>query len=101
MRSERFRTLLQGKGNDPRLLFSYGQALLDEGEVNAALKPLQACAEGDENWMMPCILLGKAHLQLGNTEPARMWLEGALQLAIDQKHEDPEAELRELIAQEL
>ena len=97
MRSDKFRTLLDTRGEDPRLLFSYGQALLDEDRTDDALAPLQSCANHDANWMMPHILLGKAHLQLGNTSDARTWLATALQLAIDQKHEDPEAEIRELL----
>ena len=98
MRSAKFRTLLDTKGDDPRLLFSYGQALLDEDSTKDALAPLQSCAEHDSEWMMPRILLGKAHLQLDNLDAARTWLEAALQLAISQDHEDPEAEIRELLA---
>ena len=48
--------------------------------------------------MMPRILLGKAYIQVGNLSAAKTWLEEALQLAINQKHEDPEAEIRELLA---
>ena len=99
MRSEKFRSLLESKGENPLLLFSYGQALLEEGQAEAALAPLDQCAEGDINWMVPRILLGKAHLQLGNLDEARQWLEFALKLAIDQNHEDPEAEIRELLAE--
>ena len=98
MRSEKFSTLLATKGNDARLLFSYGQALLEEGNTKEALKPLQSCTQDDSEWMMPRILLGKAYIQVGNVSAARTWLEAALQLAINQKHEDPEAEIRELLA---
>ena len=98
MRSEKFLSLLERKGENPLLLFSYGQALLEEGQAEVALAPLDQCAEGDINWMVPRILLGKAHLQLGNLDEARQRLEFALKLAIDQKHEDPEAEIRELLA---
>ena len=98
MRSEKFRSLLESKGKTRLLLFSYGQALLEEGHTKAALAPLDQCAERDTTWMVPRILLGKAHLQLGNLDEGRQWLESALKLAIDQNHEDPESEIRELIA---
>jgi hypothetical protein len=48
--------------------------------------------------MMPHILLGKIHLSAHRTNAARPLLETALQLAIDQAHEEPERELRALLA---
>jgi hypothetical protein len=48
--------------------------------------------------MMARILLGKALLSLGRKTEARPWLEEALQLAVEQSHEDPERELRALLA---
>ena len=47
--------------------------------------------------MMPRILLGKLLLASGRTAEAQVLLEDALQLAIDQQHETPEAELRALL----
>ena len=47
---------------------------------------------------MPRILLGKLLLSLDRRTEARPFLESALQLAIDQSHEDPERELRALLA---
>ena len=48
--------------------------------------------------MMPCIMLGKILLASGETARARPLLETALQLAIDQDHGDPAAELKDLLA---
>ncbi|MET0263539.1 MAG: molecular chaperone DnaJ, partial [Rariglobus sp.] len=59
---------------------------------------LEICARKKSDWMMPRIMLGKALLQLGRAAEAKPWLEDALQLAIDQDHQDPEAELRALLA---
>ena len=97
VRSEKFLKLIESKGKNPLLLFSYGQALLDEGKTKAATLPLDKCAENDKDWMIPRILLGKAHLQLGNMDESNNWLKSALKLAIEQKHDDPEAEIRELL----
>jgi len=48
---------------------------------------------------MPRILLGKALLGLGKKREARPWLESALALAVGQSHEEPERELRALLAE--
>jgi predicted Zn-dependent protease len=100
VRSEKFRKLIESKGGNPLLLFSYGQALLEEGKTEAGMAPLQKCAESDDDWMIPRILLGKAQLRLGNMEEGHKWLKSALQLAIEQNHEDPESEIRELISEQ-
>ena len=49
--------------------------------------------------MMPRILLGKLLLQLGRRGDAKPLLEDALRLALEQHHEDPERELRALLAE--
>jgi len=48
--------------------------------------------------MMPRILLGKAHLALSDRVTARIAFEDALRLAVAQGHEEPEEELRALLA---
>ena len=100
MRSEKFRLLLESKGENRLLLFSYGQALFDEGQTEEAVEPLQKCVADDASWMIPQILLGKAQLQLGNLDEGRKWLKSALHLAIEQKHEDPELEIRHLLSEQ-
>ena len=69
-----------------------------EGRAEEALVHFQTCAEGKADWMMPRILLGKALLGLARKAEARPWLESALRLAVDQHHEEPEQELRALLA---
>ena len=78
--------------------FSLAQALVAEGRGEEALPHYRMCIEKKADWMMARILLGKLLLQLGRREEARPWLEEALQLAIEQQHEDPERELRALLA---
>jgi hypothetical protein len=48
--------------------------------------------------MAPRILLGRALLATGLKDEARMSLEDALRLAVAQGHEEPEAELRGILA---
>lgn len=79
------------------LQFSLGQALFEKGQYADAIAPLQTCAEKKGDWMMARILLGKAYLQLQKPAEAKACLEQALPLAIDQQHEDPEQEIREIL----
>ena len=48
---------------------------------------------------MARILLGKLLVQLGRRTEAKPLLEDALRLAVEQHHEDPERELRALLAE--
>lgn len=78
--------------------FSLGQALYESGQTSEAIEHLKRCAESRADWMLPRILLGKALIAEGDSETARPILEEALTLAIDQHHDDPAAELRDLLA---
>ena len=78
--------------------FSLGQALYDEGEAAAAIPRLKKCTESRKDLMLPRILLGKAMLAKGQDSIAKPILEAALQLAIEQHHDDPAKELRNILA---
>lgn len=97
MRSARFQTLVSQQPANELFRFSLAQALMDEGNPADAIPHLELCVAKKADWMVARILLGKALLATGRPEGARRWLEEALQLAIDQQHEDPEAELRALL----
>lgn len=77
--------------------FSLGQALLNENRPAEAAEHLRLAAASRADWMTPRILLGKALAATGDIAAARAALEDALQLAVSQGHEDPEAELRALL----
>ncbi|MBE2214373.1 MAG: tetratricopeptide repeat protein [Opitutaceae bacterium] len=98
MRSARFQTLVAQQPDNELFRFSLAQALLDEGRPADAIPHLEVCAAKKADWMVARILLGKALLALGRRDQARTRLEEALRLAIEQHHEDPEAELRALLA---
>lgn len=78
--------------------FSLAQALVAEGRGEEAVPHFEFCVAGKADWMMARILLGKLLLQLGRRAEAKPLLAEALRLAIDQHHEDPEHELRALLA---
>ena len=78
--------------------FSLAQALDAADRRGEAVEHYRICCASRADWMMPRILLGKLLLRTGDATAAKPVLEDALQLAIDQNHEDPEAELRALLA---
>ena len=97
-KSELFLPKVEAKPDNMLFRFSLGQALYEEGAMTEAIPHLQRCADSRDDWMLPRILLGKALLQNGRGDEARPILETALQLAVEQHHEDPAEELRGLLA---
>ncbi|MBX3735371.1 MAG: tetratricopeptide repeat protein [Candidatus Didemnitutus sp.] len=99
MSSARFAALVTAQPENEMFRFSLAQALLREGKDTEAVPHLEFCAAKKADWMMARILLGKTLLALGRATDAKPWLEQALQLAIEQNHEDPERELRGILAE--
>ena len=97
-RSQQFQTLVAQQPANELFRFSLAQALLAENRPADALEHLEFCAGKKADWMMPRILLGKTLVGLGRKSDAKPWLEQALQLAVAQNHEDPERELRAILA---
>ncbi|MFM1748367.1 MAG: hypothetical protein RLZZ188_2033 [Verrucomicrobiota bacterium] len=97
-RLEHFRTLAARQPENPLFRFSLAQALEAEGHAEEALEHYSFCAAAKADWMMPRILAGKALARLARKVEARTMLEDALRLAIAQNHEEPETELRALLA---
>lgn len=98
-RTDHFKTLLERQPDNEMFRFSLAQALVAEGRAEEAVPHYAFCVAHNKAWMMPRILLGKLQLQRGRREEAKGLFQDALQLAIDQHHEDPEQELRALLAE--
>jgi len=96
-RSEQFQTLVSRQPDNELFRFSLAQALESEGRSADAIPHYEFCIAKKSDWMIPRILLGKILLQRGDRDAARPLLERALELAIEQHHEDPERELRALL----
>ncbi|MBX3751376.1 MAG: molecular chaperone DnaJ [Opitutaceae bacterium] len=96
-RVAQFEALVARQPENELFRFSLSQALLAAGRATEAEPHLWFCIEKKSDWMIPRILLGKHLLASGRQSEARPLLEAALQLAIDQDHEDPAAELRALL----
>ncbi|GAB1488437.1 hypothetical protein MASR2M8_08820 [Opitutaceae bacterium] len=97
-RSARFAALVAQQPDNELFRFSLAQALDAEGKLEEAAVHYRFCVDRKSDWMMPRILLGKLLLRSGRQAEARPVLEEALRLAVDQQHEEPEAELRALLA---
>ncbi len=98
MRSRQFAVHVEQQPENELFRFSLAQALLAEARPAEAIVHLQQCAAKKADWMMPRILLGKTLLGLGRRTESKICLEEALDLAVVQNHEDPERELRALLA---
>jgi Tfp pilus assembly protein PilF len=78
--------------------FSLGRALFDAGDFAGAREQLEVALRRKPDWMVVQILLGKCDLAQGSADAARSAFERALQLARQQHHEGPEAELLDLLS---
>lgn len=97
-RSEIFRRHVAADPANPLFRFSLGQALLTEGAAAEAIEHLRLAAASKADWMMPRILLGKSLHAVGDQAEAKAIFADALALAVAQGHEEPESELRALLA---
>jgi predicted Zn-dependent protease len=97
-RTEQFQNLVNRQPENELFRFSLAQALEAEQRAGDALPHYEFCVAKKADWMMPRILLGKIFLSLGRIAEARAILQNALELAVAQQHETPEAELRALLA---
>ena len=92
-----FSSLVAGQPANPLFRFSLAQALDAADRHTEAAEHYRVCCAARADWMMPRILLGKLLVRAGDRPGAKPVLEEALRLAVDQNHEEPEAELRALL----
>ncbi len=97
MKSQRFKDLTSKNPDNELFRFSLGQALVEEDAHLEAIEAFDFCLQKKPDWMMAAILKGKSLLAIQQTQAAKPVLEHALDLAIKQHHEAPEAEIRKLL----
>ena len=78
--------------------FSLGKAYFDASDMVKAKQQFETALAKKPDWMVVQILIGKCELALGNKPAAKASFEKALQLAIDQHHEGPQAEMEQMLA---
>lgn len=79
--------------------FSLGKVLFDAGQFAEAKEQFQFALTRKPDWMVVQILLGKCDFSLGQRESARRAFLRARDLAREQHHEGPLAEVEELLSQ--
>ena len=77
--------------------FSLGKALYDAGEFSRAKEHLALALAKKADWMVVQILIGKCELALGDRAQAKLAFQRALQLAVEQHHEGPQAEMEQML----
>ena len=97
-RVEQFAAAVARQPENELFRFSLAQAYVAEGRFAEAVPHFEFCVSAKADWMMPRVLLGKAFVQLGRRTDAQTMLENALRLAVAQRHEEPERELRAALA---
>lgn len=97
-RSDTYARLVAQQPDNELFRFSLAQALVTEHRYLDAVEQYKFCIRKKAEWMMPRILLAKILLELGRNPEARVQLQDALRLAVDQQHEEPEREIRALLA---
>lgn len=90
--------VVQHPGNE-LVRFSLAKALFDRGAFAEAIPHFEKALEKRADWMVVTILLGRSQLAMGDKAAARANFERARQLAIEQHHEGPLAELDQLLSE--
>lgn len=88
----------QNPGNE-LARFSLGKAWFNLGEFTKAKEQLVVALTKKPDWMVVQILIGKCDLSLGDKTAAKSAFERARQLAIEQNHEGPLAEMEQALAE--
>jgi tetratricopeptide (TPR) repeat protein len=95
----RHQKLLEQYPNNELARFSLGKAYFDLGQFVEAKEQFMLALSRKPDWMVVQILIGKCDLALGNKAEAKTSFEKAKQLAIDQNHEGPLAEMEQMLAE--
>ena len=93
----RHKKLLEQYPDNELARFSLGKAYFDSEMFCEAKEQFDFAIAKKPDWMVVQILIGKCDLALGNKTAARSSFERAKQLAIEQNHEGPLAELEQML----
>lgn len=94
---DRFRELVERHPDNELYRFSLGKAHFDAGDFEAAIEHLERALAKRSDWMIPCTLVGRCAIELGQMEKARSFLARALVLAVAGGHEDARREVIQLM----
>lgn len=89
----RFRDYVRQFPDNELYRFSLGKALFDSGTYGEAIEHLETALAKRPDWMVVCILLGRAAVAVGEVERARGYFVKALVLAVAEGHEQSRTEI--------
>lgn len=95
----KYQKLLEQYPNNELAHFSLGKAHFDAGQFAEAQEQFEKALARKPDWMVVQILLGKCELSLGRPALAKTAFERARQLALEQNHEGPLAEMEQLLSE--
>lgn len=95
----RHKKLLEQYPENELARFSLGKAYFDAGQIREAKEQFDFAIAKKPDWMVVQILIGKCELALGDKFAAKTSFERAKQLAIEQNHEGPLAEMESMLAE--
>lgn len=95
----RYTKLLEQYPENELARFSLGKAYFDSQQFAPAKEHFALALARKPDWMAVQILIGKCELALQNCAAAKAAFERARQLAIDQQHDGPLAEVEQLLAE--
>ncbi len=95
----RHKKLLEQYPDNELARFSLGKAYFDAARMHEAKEQFDFAIAKKPDWMVVQILIGKCDLALGNTMAAKASFERAKQLAIEQNHEGPLAEMEQMLTE--
>jgi Flp pilus assembly protein TadD len=94
----RYQILLDGQPANELLHFSVGRSLFKAGRFPEAEIHLLRALTLKPKWMVAAMLLAQCASKRNDLVRARHFYELALPLAVSEKHEGPEQEIREALA---
>jgi len=98
-RIARFAELVAREPDNPLHSFALAQACLGAGDFAAAEAAYARCLRLKPDWMVATIKRGRCLIELERWDEARAALDLGAELATRQGHDEPWAEIRELMTQ--
>jgi len=95
--SQKWKLLLEEDDTNELVVFSLAKALLDEKEFAEAERFLEKLTVLEPEHALGWAMLARCRLQLGKREAARAAVEAGMPIALRQRHETPELELRSVL----
>ena len=98
MSISKYQALIEAQPDNELLQFSLGKALFDAERFGEAETHLRLALEKKADWMVAAMLLAQCAVRRDDLPLAKQYYEYALPLAISQRHEGPEAEIRQSLS---